>query len=153
MNAFVERNSPESVPEVGKVSVNETRLSGGSDAGSRFSDLPSKVVLKIFLELLLLPEVSGDISHHDSSVADSLMPIVYLHHRVDGWLEEVLWVGVPILGLGPTGMVFGSSEEVSSSHPHQPNGYPQERHHPSDRDPEDDDEVYPKEGPALRGIR
>jgi len=153
MNAFAGRYSPESVPEVGKVSVNEPRLSGGSDAGSRFSDLPSKVVLKIFLELLLVTEVPGDVGHHDGSVADPLMPTVYLHHRVDGRLEEVLWVGVPILSLGPTGMVFGSSKEISSSHPHHPKGYPQERYHPSDRDPEDDDEVYPEEGPALRGIR
>ena len=43
VNTHVERGPPESVPEVGKVSIDETRLSGGSDADSRFGDLSSKV--------------------------------------------------------------------------------------------------------------
>jgi len=43
MNTFVERDPPESVPEVGKVSVNGTKLSGDSDADGRFSDLSGKV--------------------------------------------------------------------------------------------------------------
>jgi len=152
MDTFVERDSPKSVPEVGKVSIDEARLSGGIDAGGRFSDLSSKVVLKILLKLLLVPQVSRDISHHDSSIADPLVLVVYPHHRINGRLEEVLWVGMPILSLGPIGMILGSSKEVNSSHPHETDSYPPERYHPSDRNPEEDDEVNPKERPALRGI-
>ena len=153
METFIERDPPEFVPEVGEVPINKTRLGGGVDANGWFGDLPSEVVLKVFLELLFVPQVSGDVGHHDSSIADSLMLIVCAYHRIDGGLEEVLWVGVSILSLGPIGVIFRSSSKVSSSHPHKSQSYPQEGYHPSDRDPEDDDEMYPKERPALRGTR
>ena len=153
MDIFIMRDSPKSVPEVGKVSVDEARLSGGVDANGRFGDLSSKVVLEVLLELLLIPQKSRDISHHDSSIADPLMLIVYPYHRINGRLEEVQWMRMPIPSLGPIGMILGRSKEVNSSHPHETDGYPPERQHPSDRDPEDDDEVNPKERPALRSIR
>ena len=124
VNNFVRWNSPESVPEVGKPSVNETRLGGGINADSRSSDLSSEVVLEVLLELLFVPHVTGDIGHHDGSIAETLVLIIYAHHRFNGRLEGVLWVGVPILSLGPSGPVFGCGKEASSSHPHDANRYP-----------------------------
>ena len=99
MNTLPERDSLESVPKVGEGSVGETRLSGGMDANSRFGDLPCEVIFKIFLELLFVTHVCRDIGHHDGSIADSLMLVVYSHYRVNGRLEEVSWVGMPILRL------------------------------------------------------
>lgn len=153
MGSFVDRDSPQSVPEVGEVSVDETRLSGGIDADGRFRNLPSEVVLKVFLEVLLVPQVSRNVSHHNGSIAGPFMLIVYPHHRINGWLEEVLWVGVPILSLRPIGMILGGSKEANSPHLHKSKSYPPECHHPGDRDPEEDDEVHPKERSALRGVR
>ena len=153
MDTFIKRDSPKSVPEVGKVSVDEARLSEGVDASSRFSDLSCEVEVKILLELLLVPHVFRDVGHHNSSVADPLMLVVYPHHRINGRLEGILRVGVPILSCGPIEEILGGSKEIDGSHPHEADSYPPKRHHPSDRDPEYDDDVNPKEGLALRGIR
>ena len=152
MNSIVERNSPESVPEVRQPSVEKTWLGGGIDADSRLSDLPRKVVFKVFLELSLVSHVAGNISHHDSSIADSPVPIVYAHCRFDSRLKEVLWMRVPEVSFGTFKLVFGSNKEVNGSHPHESKRYPYQGHHPGDRNPEDDDEMHPKERPALRGV-
>lgn len=124
VNIFFERNSSDSVPKVGEPSVNEARLCGGVNADSRFGDFPGKVVLEVFFEVLLVSHVSGDISHHDGSIAETFLLIIYVHNRFDGRLEGVLWVGVPVLSFRLIGSVFGSSKEVSSSHPHKPKRYP-----------------------------
>ena len=155
MNSIVKRNSPESVPEVRQPPVEKTWLGGGIDADSRFGDLPRKVVFKVFLELLLVSHVARDIGHHDSSIADPPVPIIYAHRRFDSRLKEVLymWMRVPEVNFGPVTLVFGSGKEVGGSHPHKSKRYPYQGYHPGDRNPEDDDEVHPKQRPALRGVR
>ena len=135
---FIGRNCADSVPEVTKPSVEETRLRGGVDADGRFGDFPGKVVLEVFLQLLFVPHMTRDISHHDRSIADALVLTVYTHRRFEGRLEGVLWVRVPVLGLGSIRQVLGGRKEVSSPHPHKSKRYPQQRDHPGDRDPEDD---------------
>jgi hypothetical protein len=106
VNVFGKRNPPNPVPEVGEPSVNETRLGRGIDADSGFSYSPGKVVLKVLFELLLVPHVPGDIGHHYSSIAYSLMLVIDAHSRSHGRLEGVLRVRVSKLRLGPVELVF-----------------------------------------------